>query len=62
VPPQNQKKGRVARISNPAMSGTQNAGEPSANGGGQMGGPGGTSPLAKGASPAKAKVLCHFGR
>jgi len=28
VPPQNQKRGRVARISNPATSGTQNAGKP----------------------------------
>jgi hypothetical protein len=44
VPPQNQKKGRVARISNPAMSGTQNAGEPKAHGGGQTGGPGGAAP------------------
>jgi hypothetical protein len=30
------------------MSGTQNAGKPSANGGGQMGGPGGEAPLAGG--------------
>ena len=44
VPPQNQKKGRVAHISNPATSGTQNAGEPSASEGGQNGGPGGQSP------------------
>jgi len=28
VPPQNQKRGRVAHISNPTTSGTQNAGEP----------------------------------
>jgi len=28
VPPQNQKRGRVARISNPATGGTQNAGKP----------------------------------
>jgi len=35
VPPQNQNRGRVAHISNPAASGTQNAGEPSAYGGGQ---------------------------
>jgi len=27
-PPQNQKRGRVAHLSNPATSGTQNAGEP----------------------------------
>ena len=38
VPPQNQNRGRVAHISNPATSGTQNPGKPSANGGGQMGG------------------------
>jgi hypothetical protein len=43
VPPQNQKKGRVALSCNPATNGTQNAGEPSAYRGGQMGGPGGRS-------------------
>jgi len=48
VPPQNQKRGRVARISNPATSGAQNPGKSSAHGGGQMGGPGGTSPLVGG--------------
>jgi len=35
VPPQNQKRGRVARISKPATSGTQNAGKPKAYEGGQ---------------------------
>jgi len=34
VPPKIQKKGRVAPISNPATSGTQNASKPKANGGG----------------------------
>jgi len=36
-PPTNSKEGRVAHISHPATSGTQNAGKPSANGGGQKG-------------------------
>jgi len=36
VPPQNQKRGRVAPISNPATSGTQNAGKPTANEGGKI--------------------------
>jgi len=35
VPPQNLKKGRVANPCNPATSGAQNAGKPSANEGGQ---------------------------
>jgi hypothetical protein len=35
--PQNKKRGRVAHISNPTTSGTQDAGKPSANGGGQKG-------------------------
>jgi hypothetical protein len=48
VPPRNQKRGRGARINNPATSGTQDAGKPSANEGGQTGGPGGASPLAGG--------------
>ena len=47
APPQIQKRERVAHISNPATSGTQNAGKPSANGGGQ-GGPGGASPHGRG--------------
>ena len=58
VPPQNQKRGRVARISNPATSGTQNAGEPSASGGGQNGGSMGAEPPGKGlwgVSPHKTK-------
>jgi hypothetical protein len=33
--PQNKKWGQVAHINNPATSGTQNAGEPSANEGGK---------------------------
>jgi hypothetical protein len=37
VPPRNFERGRVAHISNPATSGTQNASEPSANGGGPRG-------------------------
>ena len=36
--PQNKKGGRVAHISPPATSGTQDAGKPSANGGGPKGG------------------------
>jgi hypothetical protein len=44
VPPQNQKKGRVAHISNPATSGAQNASKPSAHGGGQNGGSRGAEP------------------
>jgi len=36
-PPQIPKKGRAANPCNPATSGTQNPGEPSANGGGQWG-------------------------
>jgi len=35
--PQNKKRGRVAHISNPATSGAQNPGEPSAYGGGETG-------------------------
>jgi hypothetical protein len=42
--PKNKKRGRVAHISKPATSGTQNPGEPSANEGGQTGGPGGGAP------------------
>jgi len=37
VPPQRQKRERIAHISNPATSGALNAGKPSANGGGQRG-------------------------
>jgi hypothetical protein len=49
VPPQVQKRGRAAHISNPAMSGTQYASRPSANGGGKMGGvQGGKAPMAGG--------------
>jgi hypothetical protein len=55
VPPQNLKRGRVAHISNPATSGTQNAGEPKANGGGQMGGPGGRSPHGGGMGVSSTK-------
>ena len=38
VSPQRQKRERVAHISEPATSGTQNVGKPQANGGGKMGG------------------------
>jgi len=48
VPPQNQKKGRVAHISEPAPSGTQNPGKPSANGGGKTVVQGGEAPMAGG--------------
>ena len=44
VPPQNQKRERGAHISKPATSGTQNAGKPSANGGGQKGVEGAQAP------------------
>jgi len=44
VPPQRQKRERVAHISNPATSGAQNAGKPSANGGGQRGAQEGEAP------------------
>jgi len=57
-PPQNQKRGRVAPISTPTTSGAQNAGKPSAHGGGQNGGPGGQSPHGGGlwgVSPHKTK-------
>jgi hypothetical protein len=37
VPPQNQRRGRAATPCNPATSGTQNPGKPSAYGGGQTG-------------------------
>jgi len=57
VPPQIQKRGRVAHLSNPATSGAQNPGRPSANEGGQTGGPGGGVPWrgAWGGSPHKFK-------
>jgi hypothetical protein len=57
VPPQNLKRGRVAHISNPATSGTQNAGEPKAHGGGQTGVQGGEAPWQGvwGVSPHKFK-------
>jgi len=56
VPPQKQKRERVAHISNPATSGTLNAGEPSANGGGQRGGPGGRSPHGRGRGGFAPKI------
>jgi hypothetical protein len=43
VPPE-QKGGRAAHLSNPATSGTQNAGKPSAYRGGQMGVQGAQAP------------------
>jgi hypothetical protein len=43
--PTKPKEGRVAHISNPATGGAQNAGKPSANGGGQRGVQGGEAPL-----------------
>jgi hypothetical protein len=70
VPPRNQKKGRVATINNPATSGTQNAGKPSAHEGGQRGwrgrsplpgGMGYVPPKTKGRQVAhiKAKLQLH---
>ena len=59
VPPRNQKRERVAHISNPATSGTKNTGKPSANEGGQNGGSrGAQAPMAGGlwgVSPHKTK-------
>jgi len=49
VPPRNQKRGRAAHINKPATSGTQNAGKPSAYGGGQNGGSRGAKPPWRGA-------------
>jgi hypothetical protein len=56
VPPQNQRRGRAATPCNPATSGTQAAGKPSAYGGGQRGWRG-RSPLPGGLGdvPPKAK-------
>ena len=42
--PQNKKGGRVAHLSHPATSGTQDAGKPSANGGGKGGSRGAKPP------------------
>jgi len=58
VPPQNQKKGRVARISNPATGGTQNAGKPKAHEGGQRGVQGAKPPWRGvwGMCPQKLKI------
>jgi len=43
------RRGKIAHIGNPATSGTQNAGEPSAHGGGQKRGPRGAKPPWQGA-------------
>ena len=57
VPPQNQKRGRVARISKPATSGAQNTGKPKAYEGGQTGVQGAQAPWRGlwGVSPHKTK-------
>ena len=55
VPPQNLKKGRAANPCNPATSGTQNAGEPSAHEGGQWGSRG-RSPLPGGMGDVPPKL------
>jgi len=44
VPPKFSKKGRAVNSHHTATSGTQYAGKPSANEGGQTGGPGGSPP------------------
>jgi len=54
--PRTLRRGRVAHISNSATSGTQNAGEPKAHGGGQMGGPGGRSPHGRGFGGCAPKI------
>jgi hypothetical protein len=56
-PPRNQKRERVAHISNPTTSGTQYAGEPKAYGGGQKGVQGAKPPGGGlwGVSPHKTK-------
>ena len=59
VPPRTLRKGRVAHISNPPTSGTQNAGKPKANGGGKNGGSRGAKPPWQGVwgvSPHKTKI------
>jgi len=53
VPPQKQKRERVAHISNPATSGAQNAGKPSAHGGGKTGRPGGETRMVWGVAPQR---------
>jgi hypothetical protein len=57
VPPQNQKRERVAHLSNLPTSGAQNAGKPKAHEGGQSGVEGGEAPMAGvwGVSPHKTK-------
>jgi len=55
VPPQIQKRGQVASISNHATSGAQNAGKPSACGGGQWGWRG-RSPLPGGMGDVPPKI------
>jgi hypothetical protein len=56
-PHKTKKRGRAAHISNQATSGTQNAGKPSAHGGGQMGVQGAKPPGGGrgGVSPHKTK-------
>ena len=58
VSPQNQKRERVAHISNPATSGTKNTSKPSANGGGQRGSRG-RNPLAGGLGDVPPRLLLH---
>ena len=62
LPPRTKNKGRVANSCNPATSGTQNAGKPSANGGGKMGGQGGKAPMAGGMGdvPFRPNPLAPF--
>jgi len=56
VPPQNQKRGRVALLSNLPTSGTQSASEPLAHGGGQRGWRG-RSPLPGGLGDVPPRTL-----
>jgi hypothetical protein len=56
VPPKFSKKGKVAHSYSPATSGTQNAGKPKANEGGQRGSRG-RSPLAEAWGVSSHKTL-----
>jgi hypothetical protein len=57
--------GEAPTLTNPATSGAQNAGKPSAYGGGKMGGPGGRSPHGRGPGGCAPKIKkegasCHI--
>jgi hypothetical protein len=60
--PKIKKKGRVANLCNPAISGTQNPGEPKAHEGGQTGVQGGASPRPNPLTPFPAREGGKFWR